>query len=510
MAFASAQFVWFLILSVVLYYLVPKRCRWFLLLAVSYVFYLSGGVGFLGYILFTTITTYTLGLLIGRVKKGETKEEKQRSKKKKRLYGAVALLLNFGLLYLVKYWNFTLDFLRVPPNLLRFDILMPLGISFYIFQSMGYIIDLIRAKYPPQKNPFKFALFVSFFPQLTQGPIGRYDELSPQLLEGNHFSFDHLKEGAKLVVWGYIKKLVIADRASVVACAIIDHYTSYSGSVILFGVLFYCIQLYCDFSGGIDIARGVARLFGIRMAENFKRPIFATSLTDFWRRWHITLGSWLKDYLFYPITLSKPFIAIGKFMRKHLPGKAGKILPTSLATFIVYFVIGIWHGASWKYILFGCYNGVLITASLLLDPFFFQVKKKLHVNDNTLPYKVMAILRTTFIVVVGRYLTRSAGVTSALLMLKKTVTDFGGATLFDGTLMNLGLTLSDYLVVLAGVLVLFTLELFEETGTKLSEKLEQKGWLPTFLLAFGAVMVLLYFGVYRGNHIASEFIYKQF
>ena len=479
-----------------------------MLLIISYVFYLSGGIGVLGYILFTTLSTYIFGRIIGNVKnKGETKEEKAKIRKKKRVYAGICLFLNFGLLYFVKYWNFTLDTAGVPADILRFNLVMPLGISFYIFQSMGYIIDLVRGKYEPQKNFLKFSLFVSFFPQLTQGPIGRYNELSPQLYNGNELSANNLKEGSKLMLWGYIKKLVVADRASVVACAVIDNYVDFNGSMILFGVVFYCIQLYCDFSGGIDIARGAARLFGVDMAHNFKRPIFATSLADFWRRWHITLGSWLKDYLFYPITLSKPFINLGKFMRKHIKGKAGKILPTSLATFIVYFVIGIWHGASWKYILFGCWNGVLITASLLMEPYFIEIKKKISVNDNALWYKIFCIVRTALIVIMGRYITRAQDVGSAIDMLGRTFTDF---SLINLPVMSLGLTLSDYAVVLGGVILIFILELGEEMGIRITEKIEEKGVIPTFLMIFAAIMIFVVFGLFRGDYIASEFIYKQF
>ncbi len=509
MAFTSIEFIVFLILGVALYYIMPKRIRWAILLLVSYIFYLAGGVGALGYILFTTVSTYIGGLLIGNVKKGETKEEKIRAKHKKRTFAGIVLILNFGLLYFVKYWNFTLDLINVPGNILRFNLLMPLGISFYIFQSMGYIIDLVRGKYPPERNFLKFALFVSFFPQVTQGPIGRFDALTPSLYKGNSFDALNIKEGTKLMVWGFIKKMVVADRASVVASAVIDNYSNYSGSVILFGVIFYCIQLYCDFSGGIDIARGSAKLFGVDMAVNFQRPLFAKSVADFWRRWHITLGAWLKDYLFYPITLSKPFISLGKFSRKHIKSKAGKILPTSLATFIVYFVIGIWHGASWKYIAFGCWNGVIITASLLLEPYFQSLKEKLSIKDENLFYKIFCIVRTNIIIVMGRFITRAAGLGAAVVMLKKTFTDFSLSELSQN-ILTFGLKMSDYIIILGVCLLIFVLELFEEWGFRLTEKIEEKGAIPTFLISFFAVLILVYFGIFRGGYIASEFIYKQF
>ncbi len=512
MAFTSVNFAFFMLLGVPLYYFCPKKLRYLVLLALSYVFYLSGGVYALGYILFTTFTTYFFGRCIDNVKPGGTavaKEEKIKIKNRKKIFAAAALILNFGLLYFVKYWNFTLDLIHVPNNILRFNILLPLGISFYIFQSAGYIIDLVRGKYPAQKNIFKYALFVSFFPQITQGPIGRYDALQGQLYDGCDFSFDNIKDGSKLILRGLILKMVIADRASVAVCSIVDNYKNFSGSFILFGVILYCIQLYCDFSGGIDIARGSAKFFGITLAENFNRPLFAKSLAEFWRRWHITLGSWLRDYLFYPITLSKPFINLGKFMRKHIKGKAGKILPTSLATFIIYFIIGIWHGANFKYILFGCYNGIIITLSLLIEPYFIKIREKAKLKSSAL-YNFACVIRTSLIVLVGRYITRAENVSSALEMLKITFCDFNFSSLFGGSLLKLGLEKIDFVVIAAGIFIVILIEFFNELGTDIIGKIENLGVVPSFLLTFVFVSIFIYFGVYRGNYISSEFIYKQF
>lgn len=259
---------------------------------------------------------------------------------------------------------------------------MPLGLSYFIFQSVGYVIDVYRGKLPAQKNPLKYGLFVSFFPQMVQGPISRYDQLAPQLLAERSLDWRDLKFGIQLCLWGYFKKLVIADRAAVLVNAVITENCPYGGAVIASGILFYCIQLYCDFSGGIDITRGVARMFGIDMAENFRRPIFAMSLTEYWRLRHITLGAWMRDYVFYPLSLSKAFGRLSRWARTHIRGTGGKIFATSLATFIVYLIIGIWHGANFRYIAFGLWNGVLITASLLLERTFLRWKSALHTTIN--------------------------------------------------------------------------------------------------------------------------------
>lgn len=326
MSFTSAEFIGFLLLTLAAYYLLPRRFQWIVLLVASYGFYLCGGVGALGYLLFTTLTTYGAGLWLGKLNlrrqalPPEARPAANALKRRKQLIVALVTVINFGLLYVVKYWDFTADavasFSGSRLQLPRLDLLMPLGLSFYMFQSIGYVIDCYRGKYPPQRNVAKFALFTSFFPQMIQGPISRYGQLGNQLTAQHPFDADNLKYGIQLAMWGYLKKLVIADRAAVAVNTVFDNPSGYGGAMTALAVGFYCIQLYCDFSGGIDITRGVAQMLGIHLEENFRRPIFAASLSEYWRRWHMTLGSWMKDYLFYPLSLSKPFGRLGKFTRK--------------------------------------------------------------------------------------------------------------------------------------------------------------------------------------------------
>ena len=343
MSFTSLPFLVLVLVSVGVYYLLPKKGQWVALLAASMVFYCVGGGKTVLYVFYTAATVYVSGRLLGHfnaLRRAAPKEERKAITAKYKPYrrGVVlfACLANFVLLYILKYWNFTAELLQpladqVSPGsqIPLSELVLPLGISYFIFQSVGYVIDVYRDKYQPEKNFAKLLLFVSFFPQMVQGPIGRFDQLAPQLLAQRSADYTNLKYGIQLMMWGYFKKMVIADRAAVLVNTVLDDPWSYSGSILAVGVLFYCIQLYGDFSGGIDIARGVARMFGIDLAENFRRPIFSTSLTDFWRRWHITLGAWMRDYLFYPLSLSKPFGRLGRFTRKHIKGKLGKILPTS-------------------------------------------------------------------------------------------------------------------------------------------------------------------------------------
>jgi len=288
------------------------------------------------------------------------------------------------------------------------------------------------------------------------------------------------------------------------------YHCPYGGAVIASGILFYCIQLYCDFSGGIDITRGVARMFGIDMAENFRRPIFAMSLTEYWRRWHITLGAWMRDYVFYPRSLSKAFGRLSRWARTHIRGTGGKIFATSLATFIVYLIIGIWHGANFRYIAFGLWNGVLITASLLLERTFLRWKAALHINDKSAAWRVFMTLRTMLLVFIGRYFTRSPRLSCVFRFLKTTVLHPQPSQLLDGTLLSFGLAKTDFLVIALGLAVLLTLECLQERGVQIRAALEKKSGFVQWLTVTALLLAVLLLGVFRAGYIPSGFIYTQF
>lgn len=518
MAFTSWAFLALAAGTVTLYYLVPKSMQWILLLAASAVFYLAGGVRPVAWLLGVGAVTWAAGLLLERqnrarraLPKGERAEADRIKRRKKRIVAAAALLC-FGLLYAMKYWDFTADLLprSIGGRLPRWDFVMPLGLSFFTFQSMGYVIDVYRGKYEAQRNPARYALFVSFFPQMVQGPIGRYDALAPQLLAERELDWRNVKFGIQLAMWGYLKKMVIADRAAVLVNTVVTEHCPYGGAVIAVGIVMYCIQLYCDFSGGIDITRGVAGMLGIEMAENFRRPIFAVSLADYWRRWHITLGQWMRDYVFYPLSLSRPFGRLGKWARKHIGGLPGKIFATSLATFVVYLIIGIWHGANFRYLAFGLWNGTLITASLLLERRFQSWKSALGIRDQSAGWRAVQILRTSFLVFLGRYLTRAPRLLTALHLMAVTFTRPQPSQLLDGTLLQLGLSGQDLLIVALGMAAVLALEWFQERGGHVREALERRSGFVQWLAVAVPLAVLLLFGVFRAGYISSEFIYKQF
>ena len=511
MSFTSVEFILLVTAAVVLYYLVPKRFQWIVLLAANYIFYLCGGVLLTGYLLAATVCTYAAGLALERLNAKKGQLDKNLWKRRKKSVAAAALIFNFGMLYVVKYLDGTLEVLSQIAGrpVTQINILVPLGISYYIFQSCGYVIDCYRGKYAVEHNIGHYALFVSFFPQMVQGPISRFDQLAPQLTAERKLCWDDLQIGIQLALWGYFKKIVIADRAAVLVNNVIMENCPYGGAVIALGILFYCIQLYCDFSGGIDITRGVARMFGIDMTLNFRRPLFSTSLTDYWRRCNITLGAWMRAYGFYPLAFSKPFGKLGKWARKHFKGMMGKICATSTATFIVYLIIGIWHGANFRYIAFGLWNGILITASLLMERRFLSWKEKLHINDKSTGWRIFMTVRTFGLVFIGRYFTRAPRLKTVFTLLGTTVLHPHFSE-FTSVVPTLGLGISDFIIIFVGILIVHGVEFFEERGTDVQTWLNERPALMQLTVLTVSLVVLLLFGIFRAGYISSEFIYKQF
>ena len=338
MSYISITFLAFVCVMFLLYFLLPKRMQWVVLLIGSYVFYIAAGWKFVPFLVLTTVTVFLVGLWLGKTndsykadlaarKESLTREEKtvlkNRYIRKKRWILASGLILNFGVLAFLKYFNFFAENvtalfgkLHMDASVPQLELLLPLGISFYTFQAMGYLIDVYRGKYAPDRNLAKFALFVSFFPQIVQGPISRYDQLAHQLYAPHKFDYTRFKHGVELILWGYFKKLVIADRAAILTSYVLQNRADFAGLEIAVTVLVFMAQVYADFSGGMDISIGIAECCGIEMVQNFRRPHFAKSIAEYWRRWHITLGSWMKDYVLYPISLSKAFAKLGKKTRK--------------------------------------------------------------------------------------------------------------------------------------------------------------------------------------------------
>ena len=541
MAFTTITFLLFAFFVALIYFLFPnKKYQWTVLLAASYFFYLWASFRIAVFLLLTTFTVYGAALWMERVgaaakeelalhKKEWDREQKkafkEQVKKKRRRILIAVLVLNFGILSFLKYFNFlagslngllALAGLGEPIPILR--LLLPLGISFYTFQSTGYLIDVYREKYGAEHNPFKYALFVSFFPQIIQGPISFYDQLAHQLYASHSFSFTRLKYGLWLMLWGYFKKMVIADRGVALINTVTADDMAYNGTVLFLTILMYALQLYADFSGGIDISRGLAEVLGIEMPENFRRPYFAVDINDYWRRWHITLGAWLKNYVFYSVATSNRFLKMGKNMKarfgQHPAGAhVAKVFPTCVASLITFLIVGIWHGANWKYVAFGVWNGGVIMISILLQPLYAIALAKLHIRAESRGWHLFQILRTLLVVLVGYAFDIGSNFTAAMRMMWRCVTDFSWNFQEIGCQLQIcGLDFLDYMVILAGGLVILCASLIQErhSDTTIRSMLQAKSSWVQFAAVLAILGAIAVFGVYGPGYNTADFVYMQF
>lgn len=445
MALTSIRFVLFAALVLVAYYAVPKRAQWGILLAASVCFYCMAGLRSAGYILVTAVSTWLaarrMQTLSARLKlrlKAEpplSKEDKAALKRRiaarRRAILVATLVLNFGILCVFKYAAFALEQLSGLARLFggtgfsgTLRLIVPLGISFYTFQTMGYLIDVYWKKVEAQPSFPRLLLFVSFFPQITQGPISDYAQLSAQLFTPHAYSYEAFKSGAVRMLWGFAKKLMLADLLAPWVADVFANYDSYAGVTVLIGAFCYSIQIYADFSGYMDIVCGLCEMLGIRLTENFERPYFSKSIAEYWRRWHISLGAWFKTYLYYPIAVAKWNQRLGKRAQKRFGKYFGQTLPASLALVAVWITTGLWHGASWAYIAWGAVNGIFIIFSLWMEPVYAAARQRLHVSDGQWLWRAFQTLRTFFLVTLIKVLPEVGGLGRGLGLWKRIFTDF--------------------------------------------------------------------------------------
>lgn len=528
MAINTLGFLIFVALVCLIYFIMPKKVRWVVLLVASYIYYFIASGKLAIFLIITTISIYLIGLGLNRIdshteeickglEKDKKKEIKNKAKRNKKLLIILAIIINFGILIVLKYSNFiggNINSLLAKFNLQfsipKFDFILPLGISYYTLQAISYVIDVYRGKYKADKNLGRVALFTSFFPQMTEGPIGRYDELANQLYEPHKFNYTNAKNGILLMLWGYFKKMVIADRAGLFVNVVFENYTGYYGIVVLAAVVLYTIQIYAEFSGCIDIVRGTAQIFGINMAENFKRPFFSKSVQEFWRRWHITLGSWLKDYIFYPVSFSNACINLTKATKKISKNYLSKIIPAAFAMFFVWFGNGIWHGASWKYIVYGLYYYVIMMLGLLFEPVFKKIIEKLKINIESKWYKLMQIIRTNIFVLIGMLIFRAHSLTTAFEMFKSIFNMSNINMILNRKLFHIGITTKDFVVIGISVIILLIVGILQEKGICIREKISKKNVVIRWILYYGIIFVIAIFGIYGPGYAATNFIYGQF
>lgn len=486
MLFNSWQYLVFFPVVVLLYFLLPEKMKNLWLLAASYYFYMGWNAKYIVLLLFTTIVTYTGSRIL------------ERHRKKWILFLTVAV--NFSILFYFKYVQFAWDnvgricrILGIPFGDRRFDILLPVGISFFTFQAMGYTIDVYRREIYAEKNFLRYALFVSFFPQLVAGPIERSKNLLKQLDKTYTFSYDRMREGLLLMLWGFFLKLVIADRAAIFVDTVFDNTGQYGGLYVAVAVFLFAFQIYCDFSGYSIIAMGSARILGLELTDNFNAPYFSRSVAEFWRRWHISLSSWFRDYLYIPLGGSRK-------------GRGR----TWLNLMTVFLVSGLWHGAAWSYVVWGGLNGGFQVLSQWTCRPREYIRRILGVRENRFSHGLLRTVTTFLLIDFTWFFFRIDGLGQALPVLRSLVTGFNPWILADEGLFQCGLDRKNFQLLLLAIGVLMAADYGKYRGICIREKiLEQDFWFRWLVFAGGALFVLI-FGVWGGTYDAQSFIYFQF
>lgn len=514
MLFNSLDYLIFFPIVILLYFAIPvkyREVRNFWLLLASYYFYMSWNAAY-GLLLFgATFVTYVAGICI------------EKCILKEKLIGAkwvlgISFFINLSLLFFYKYINFFISNINkvlglTPENEIgMLDILLPVGISFYIFQALGYTMDIYRQKTKATKNLFRYMLFVSFFPQLVAGPIERSTNLLAQFDEDHRFEVDRIREGLLTMLWGLFMKIMIADNLSVYVNGVYDNYPAYTGIEIILATAMFAFQIYCDFAGYTYLAIGSAKVLGFTLMENFNAPYMATSVKDFWRRWHISLTGWFTDYLYIP-----------------LGGNRKGPLRKYVNTFIVFFISGLWHGAAWSYVAWGIINGIYLIIQDATISLRKKVKEILNINEDAFSYRFGCGLLTFVLVDFSWLFFRATGISHALDILKQVVFSLQPEKLFGLAVNRMGYTMQQFTALFIAMLLLFAFDSFKNKlylmkkegqtfhikgSAKTPENVFQfvlsQGLWFRWLVYIGLLFMILVYGAYGADYAQTEFIYFQF
>ncbi len=488
MILTSFTFIIFCIVSLLIYFIIPKKWQWIALLGSSlfFLFYKNFNIGTLVHILVAFGAAYFSAIFI----------DEYAHQKQAKWFLIEGILFILGQLMLLKYLNLFQNFL-----------MSPIGISYYSLIMISYIVDVYRGLCKPQKNPLKCALFMFYFPILTSGPFIRYPDLENKIYAKHKFNYDNLCRGLIRIVWGLFKILVISQRLAIFVNNIYQNYLTYTGLYLIITCLFFTLQLYTNFSGSIDIIMGISKIMGIDLPENFRSPFFSKTITELWRNWHITLGAWLKDYIFYPLMKSNFIQKIGAKTKKIVNKKVSKKVTLYISLLIMWILIGAWHGIESKFIIgSGILQFIYMFLEDLLSPITKKVCKKLKINYNSLGYRIYQCIRTYLLFSFSMIFFRAASIPNALSIIKNIFIFKKG---FLTNIFSLGLNKANFVVLIISVIVLFIVEYRQLKGDVTESLLKQNvviRWTILYLLIFA----VLIFGMYGPGYDETIFIYQQF
>lgn len=503
----------FTVISFVLYIITPSKYRYLVLLLTSVCSFVAVSTYSSVFLLITILTTYGAGVWMDKIvskhptkglEKSQRKQIKAKVKKKKKGVVFLYLFVNIGLLLVLKYFNFFYNSIGKlfgegeSSSVLK--IMLPLGISYYTLQAISYVIDVYRGKYKAEKNVLKLGLFVAFFPQLHEGPFGRYDLLMPQLTKGEQIKVNDFYNGTMTILVGLFKIFMIANRSAMISDSIFGNYENYGGFIILFGGVMFTLQLYAEFSGYIDIARGIAKIFGIDLAQNFDMPFLAQNVAEFWRRWHISLGAFFRDYVFYPVSTSKWLSACTKKMKMQM----SNFVSITVSLLFVWFLTGLWHGASEKYICYGLYYFVLIVIYNLLSPLVEKLLDKMNVSKDNKILAILRIAKTLLLVLIGMIMFRAENMQVFADMFARIFQPSQSYPLFE--IMDV----EDFVVLIVSTLVMLLCAVLKLKNIDLWQKYYSLTPAKKYLVGFLLFLVVMIFGAYGLDYLPPDPIYGGF
>ncbi|MBQ8524419.1 MAG: MBOAT family protein [Clostridia bacterium] len=527
MSYQSFAFLLFSAVTLILYYISGRHGQKWVLAAANLFFFVSAGAKYLPYLAVTALVTYLGALCIGRVYKKadeklaaaetqpEKKEIRKKAKSKAKCFLLLSMLVAVGLLAYCKYAGFFTENLnRVllhfgVPQIETFKTVLPIGISFYTFMALSYILDVYWKRYTAEKNPLTYAVYLSYFPHVVQGPIDRFNEFKEQIKDGVKLSYRNITFGAQLTLWGFFKKLVIADRLGIVVDKVIAGYADYDGIIVILALLLYSIQIYADFSGCIDIVSGISEMFGIKLRRNFNHPYFSRTMAEFWRRWHISLQEWFKDYIYYPVSASALTKKVKKFFKKRSMKRAEELFSSCFPILVVWLITGIWHGAAWKFVVWGLFHAALLIGSLVFEPVFKFFTRILHLDTDNFGWRFIQMARTFLLCCVGRIFFRADSLAHGTALIKKMVTDTTPAVLAYFDFTSFGFSWKMIFVLCAALLVLLVGDILQE-NISVRETLAKSNLVFRWSIMLLGLIAVIIFGVYGPGYDAASFIYEQF
>lgn len=511
MSITSFSFLVLITVGVAVYYILPKAWQWVELLFLSLIFYYFAATPYtLIYVIISTTIAYVSTILISRMRAGERKP------KWPVIITIIALVLNILIWFVLKgkeFWEPIAESMS-RTGMSGMQLIAALGMGYYTLQVMGYIIDCYWENISPQGNPLKLFLFVVYFPQLTTGPISRYSQLET-LYEKHPFEYQNIAFGAQRILWGFVKKIVLAERVGIIVSTITGNPELYQGFYSWIVILIYPLQMYADFSGCMDIVLGVSELFGIKLAENFRNPFFARSSQEFWQRWHITLGTWAKDYVLYPLLKSGIMVKFGKFTRKKFGRKSGKFLVNLVGMFVLWMVMGIWHGGYQYIVGVSLWYWIVLMLGDLLSPLFKKITGKLNMKTESFGWHFFQSGRTYLIYAIGATFF-CVGISDGLALLQdagRVIVEKGYANpwiFFDGSILNLGITYVDINIIIFVVVLLVLTAVLREKYGYARTWISNQSFLFRWGIWLGLFAFVLIWGKYGPGYSAAEFIYQGF